>query len=273
MAEGYWVIRTYEAGNVGEKTKYWVPGKKPTRSSRRAKAEMKKQEQNEYATQKQFARLLNANYGPGDYLLGLDYSDEGLDRILTWAWGQGLDLEGADEGERLEIQCIAAEHALRCVLRRVKREMRRAGIQAELKVLAITSDMDGDTGEVVRVHHHLIVPREAKDAFVSKWQEAGWGGVHWESLSTQDDYTPIAEYLMRQVRKVPDAKKYLSTRNMTRPEPRDRAAITAGELRVPRGARLLHRSEFKPGRPQYIRYVLPEGRRHRPAAARPRLNC
>jgi hypothetical protein len=34
MTEGYWVIRTYTAGAVGEKIKYWVPGEKPTRSQR-----------------------------------------------------------------------------------------------------------------------------------------------------------------------------------------------------------------------------------------------
>ena len=28
MTEGYWVIRTYTAGVVGEKIKYWVPGEK-----------------------------------------------------------------------------------------------------------------------------------------------------------------------------------------------------------------------------------------------------
>ena len=41
-------------------------------------------------------------------------------------------------------------------------------------------------------------------------------------------------------------------------------ALTDAELRVPRGAKLLHRNEYKPGRPQYIRYVLPEEKQHRP---------
>lgn len=265
MAEGYWMIRTYEAGDMGEKTKYWVPGKKPKRSSRRAKTEIKKQEANEYSTLKQFARLLNENFIPGDYLLGLDYSSEGMDRIMDWARKQGMDPDGASEEELLDILRAAAEHALRCAIRRVKREMKASGVRVELKVLAITSDMDGDTGEVVRIHHHLIVPRGAKEAFIKKWQEMGWGGVDWEPLSNQHDYMPIAEYFMRQVRKVPDAKKYTCSRNLSRPEPKDRAAITAGELRVPKGAKLLHRSEYRPGRPQYIRYVLPEGKRHRPA--------
>lgn len=159
----------------------------------------------------------------------------------------------------MDITRLAAEHELGLVIRRVKREV---GKEIEVKVVAITSDMDGDTGEIVRIHHHLVVPKECKEAFVKKWE--GWGGVNWEQLSNQHDYTPIAEYFARQVRKVPDAKKYFSTRNLIRPQPKDRAAITSGELRVPQGCELLHRSEFKPGRPQYIRYVLPVGRRRRP---------
>lgn len=267
MAEGYWVIRTYEAGNVGEKTKFWVPGARPSRSERRLRSEAKKQEQNEHSATKRMARIINENYVPGDWLLGLDYSEEGLARIVAWAREKGMDPDHAEETELLDIQRVAAEHALRNCLRRVKRDLPDG---VELRVLAITSDMDGKTGEVVRVHHHLVVPKGCREAFVRKWQELGWGSVDWEPLSNQDDYTPIAEYFADQVRKVPDAKKYITTRNMVHPVPKDRAALTAGELRVPTGARLLHRSEFKPGRPQYIRYVLPEGKRHRLAE---RKNC
>lgn len=266
MAEGYWMIRTYEAGNVGEKTKYWVPGARPSRSERKLRSEAKKQEQNEHSAEKRMARTLNASYGPGDDLMGLDYSEEGLGRIMDWARGQGMDPDHADETELLDIQRAAAEHAIRNFLRRVKRDLPEG---VELRALWITSDMDGETGEVVRVHHHLVVPKGCREAFIRKWQELGWGGVNWEPLSSQDDYTPIAEYFARQVRKVPDAKKYGSTRNMIRPVPKDRAALTAGELRVPAGAKLLHRSEFKPGRPQYIRYVLPEGKKRRAE----RKNC
>lgn len=260
MAKGYWMIRTYEAGDVGEKTKYWVPGEKPTRSKRKMRSEIKKQEQNEHSAVKRMARLINENYQPGDYLLGLDYSEGGLAKLAEWIKAQGVDTDRLDETELLDVQRQAAEHALRLVIRRVSREL---GDTVELRVLAITSDMDGKTGEIVRVHHHLVIPRAAKEAFVKKWE--GWGGVDWEPLANQHDYTPIAEYFADQVRKVPDAKKYYSTRNMIRRQPKDRTAITDGELRVPTGGKLLHRSEFKPGRPQYIRYILPETKRHRPA--------
>lgn len=253
MEEGYWVIRAYAAGAVGEKTKFWLPGPRPERKAgRRERDQIRKQEANESACLKNLARVINANFGPGDILLGLDYTDEGLRRIAARAGDMAGPAEPEDMTEHMR---LAAERELRNCLRRVKRVMEREG--QTLRYVAVTSDMDGDTGEAVRLHHHLIVPAAAKDAFLSKWN---LGGVHWSPLSKQIDYTPVAEYLLRQVRRVPDAKKYMSGRNLVRPRPRDRIAVTAAEMRVPRGGRLLYRSAWRGERSaQYIRYMLPRG--------------
>ena len=260
--EGYWIVRTYEAGNVGEKTKFWVPGARPSsQSARRLRDAVKKQAQNEYSAEKALARLINANFTAGDLLLGLDYSDAGAERLERWARAQGLPMES--EEDRMESLRAAAERELRLVLRRVKRALAAEGIP--LRYIAVTSDMDGDTGEAVRVHHHLLIGREAGEAFREKW--AGMGGVDWTSLSRQPDYTPVAAYLLRQVRRVPDHKKFFSSRNLVRPQPRDRLAPSGAELRVPKGGVLIFRGEFRPGAPQYIRYLLPFERRRAPAGA------
>lgn len=257
MANGYWVVRTYEAGAVGEKTKFWVPGERPSKSSRREKQEIRKQEQNEHSAVKTLARLINANYGEGDLLLGLDYSAAGMDRLVSWLREQGKDPDRAEESERMDLIRGAAEREAKLVLRRVKRELAKQDIS--LSYILVTSDMDGDTGEAVRIHHHLIVPKEAKWVFVEKWKELGH--VDWSPMSKQEDYTAIAEYLIRQVRRIPDARKYVSSRNLIRPLPKDRVVLSDAELRVPKGGKLLHRNEFRPGRPQYIRYVIPEEKR------------
>lgn len=256
MKDGYWVIRTYEAGAVGEKTKFWIQGTRPTSKSRRKeKSNLKKQEQNEYSAQKQMARLINANFRHGDLLLGLDYSPAGMDRLEAYAAEHPFQIQpsGDEEADHMQQIRYAAEREMRLCLRRVKRELQKSG--AALRYIAITSDMDGDTGEAVRVHHHLIVNEEAREAFVQKWAELG--GVSWSTLSAQKDFTPIAEYFIRQVRRVPDEKKYVTSRNLVRPQPKDRVVFSGAEVRVPRGGTLLFRNEFKPGRPQYIRYVLP----------------
>ena len=262
MKEGYWVVRTYEAGAVGEKTKFWVQGRRPTgKSRRREKSDIRKQEQNEYSAQKSLARLINANYTGGDLVLGLDYSPKGMKRLMKRIEKMGIDWKELDEESQRDLIWAAADREMDNCLRRVKYSLKKIGV--ELKAVYITSDMDGETGDAVRVHHHLVVNKQTRDAFVAAWES--FGHVSWSPMwDYQEDRTPIAEYFIKQVRRIPDAKKYRSTRNLVRPEPKDRVVLSDAELRVPKGAKLLHRNEFKPGRPQYIRYVLPPKRSARP---------
>ncbi len=253
--EGYWVIRTYESGEIGEKTKFFISGTRPTgKTKRNEKREIRKQEKNEYACIKAVARLINANFCSGDLLLGLDYSPEGYERILKWGREHGLGVDAEDETVRRDAIYEAAAHEQEQCLRRVKRKMKKQGL--ELKAIYITSDMDGETGELVRAHHHLIVQAEAKEAFKDAWEKYGLGSVDYTPLSEhQKDRTAMAEYLIRQVRRIPDAKKYHSTRNLVRPQPKDRIAVSDSEIRVPKNSALLFRQEYKPGCPQYIRYL------------------
>ncbi len=269
--EGYFVIRTWEAGDIGEKTKFFVPGKKPDGiPSRRQKNAIRKQEQNEYSALKMLARLIHANFTAKDLLLGLDYSDEGLERVLSWGRKNGLPVDSADEMLRNDAIREAAAHELDIALRRVKRELDKSSL--ELKGIYVTSDMDGVTGEIVRVHHHLIVNAGTEEAFLKCWEKFGLGGVSWEHLwENQIDRTRLAEYLLEQVRRVPDAKKYRSTRNLVRPIHKDRIVSTDNELMVPKGGKLIFRqeyenkmglqSDFQNRRPQYIRYITPKALR------------
>ena len=210
--------------------------------------------QNEYSSTRQLARLINANFQPGDLFLGLDYSQEAHLRLEERAAGRCGHRPLLTEGQRMDAIREAAAHELVNCIRRVKRELEQEGI--ELRYVAITSDMDGDTGEAVRVHHHLVINREARDAFVHKWQDKGMGGVDWKPLSRQDDYYSVAEYMLKQVRKQAEENQFSSSRNLVRPKPKDRVVASAAEVRVPKGCRLLHRQEYKPGKAQYIRYRI-----------------
>ena len=244
-ASGYWVIRTYVSGSVGEKIKYWVPGQRPTRSERRLKAEIRKQQSNEASAVKRLARCLNANFTHADQLIGLDYSDEGLKRLEA-----GIP-EGLDEAERFEAMRKAAERELRNCLRRVKRSLPEG---TAFRYVAVTSDMDGKTGETVRLHHHLVVGGRLAEVIREKWKSLG--GCFDVQLRRMEDYTPLAEYLLDQVRRVPDEKKYMCSRNMVRPRPTDRIARNGSLLRAPAGCVLVAMNEYKPGAPQYIRYLI-----------------
>lgn len=255
-ARGHWVVRTYRAGCVGEKIKFWVP-ESAARNQRKARAELRKQEQNESSAVRRLARLINANFTQGDYMIYLTYSDEGLSKLMAMNSGEfvGITEAACDEGEEQNKLRRAAEHQLQLYLRRVKHRAARLNPDAPVPVawVAVTSDMDGKTGECVRVHHHLIVKREALELFAKCWS---LGRVDWKPLRQQEDYTPVAEYLLEQVRRVPDEKKYASSRNLVRVEPRDRIVYSGAELRSPKGTVLLQRTEYKPGKPQYIRYAI-----------------
>lgn len=255
MKDGYWVVRTYEAGQVGEKTKYFVLGDRTRRNRRKEESSIKKQEQNEYSAKKRLARLINANFTHGDILLGLDYSDASYKKLERSARKAAPDYDSLPEDDQLRCIREAAAQEMVNYLRRVKRALEKEGRADELKYIAITSDMDGDTKETVRVHHHLIVPASCEHIIRMKW---GHGGTYCKPLSKQEDYMPIAEYLIAQVRGTLNAKKFVSSRNLIRPQPKDRVAVSDAEIRVPRNCKLIQRAEYKRGAPQYIRYILPE---------------
>ncbi len=255
MKDGYWVVRTYEAGQVGEKTKYFVLGDRTRRNRRKEESSIKKQEQNEYSAKKRLARLINANFTHGDILLGLDYSDASYKKLERSARKAAPDYDSLPEDDQLRCIREAAAQEMVNYLRRVKRALEKEGRADELKYIAITSDMDGDTKETVRVHHHLIVPASCEHIIRMKW---GHGGTYCKPLSKQEDYLPIAEYLIAQVRVTLNAKKFVSSRNLIRPQPKDRIAVSDAEIRVPRNCKLIQRAEYKRGAPQYIRYILPE---------------
>lgn len=255
MKDGYWVVRTYEAGQVGEKTKYFVLGDRTRRNRRKEESSIKKQEQNEYSAKKRLARLINANFTHGDILLGLDYSDASYKKLERSARKAAPDYDSLPEDDQLRCIREAAAQEMVNYLRRVKRALEKEGRADELKYIAITSDMDGDTKETVRVHHHLIVPASCEHIIRMKW---GHGGTYCKPLSKQEDYMPIAEYLIAQVLGTLNAKKFVSSRNLIRPQPKDRVAVSDAEIRVPRNCKLIQRAEYKRGAPQYIRYILPE---------------
>lgn len=247
MKDGYWAMRKYRAGRIGETVKYWIPGRKPTRSERRLKSDLRKLASNGRSAERSVARRIHENFLPGkDMLVGLDYSPESY----TKKFGSSPDREcGPEERDRI---WIAARHQVELCIRRAARRCRQQGVP--FRYIAFTSDMDGETGEAVRVHHHLIVNGEAVEIVRQAW---GLGGVDWEAL-WGNDQSDLAAYLVRQVRQISNMAKYIPSRNLRRPKPKDRIAVNGAEVRVPKGAQLLYRAPYRPGQAQYIRYLLPE---------------
>ncbi len=232
MQKGYWVTRKIISGPIGEMIRFFVPGERPSRSARRLKAELRKQRWNDQNAARRVAQLIHANFRRGvDYLVGFDYDDAHLPEDRA-----------------------AATKQLRNWLERVRRECKKAGV--EFRYICVTSDMDAETGEVVRLHHHAVINAEALEIALRKWTA---GGTYRSKLDGRPDKTELAKYLVGQARRdLPEEKKYIPSRNLVRPVPKDRITGSTAEIRPPRHAVLVHRGEYVPGRPQYIRFILPE---------------
>ena len=253
MGSRQFMIREIQSGRVVEKICFPVaPNVKPRNVRRRGNTLPRKQDANERACTKRLARLLNSNFEAGDLLLSTTYRAEALEKLYA-------DAKDLDALRR------RAEHEAGLFLQRLKRALGKEGV--ELRYIAVTSDMDGDTGEAVRVHHHIVIPSrgvrmENGTLYVGKRRMTeiwGRGDVDYRPLYHQEDYTPLAEYLMRQVRRLPDARKYTPSRNLRKPKLlRERIVYSARELRAPKGAKLVYRAAYQPGEAQYIRYIMPK---------------
>ena len=198
------------------------------------------------------ARIINENFpARRGSALELTYSNDGIRKLLP-----GETYDPQDE-EQWDTVWEAANHQLQLFIRRCARACKQAGI--ELRYLGFTSDMrfDGRAQAQVhtRIHHHLIVNPEAEAICLRQWHLGACGGTR---LRSEADHTDFAQYLMDQVRRIGEKKKYIPSRNLRKPrESAPRIAPSGREVQPPKGASLIYRAPYNPGRPQYIRYVLP----------------
>lgn len=243
--QGTWYTQKWMARNgVEERTKFFVRTDKP--KSTRAKKAAKKAAKRTDTAERQIARYLNENFTEKEDLhIVLEYDSEELAAIEAKA----LVTEGASELDRLY---IAAQQNFVNFVRRVQRELKKT--ETEFRYIAVTADIDGKTGEAVRIHHHLVYNKEAKDAVEKKWR--GFC-LQRELYAIHGDFTPLAEYLVRQTRSVEGTQRYVPSRNLRLPyhtEPKPVSRYGDSEMHVPKGCVELYRSQFVRGASQYLRY-------------------
>lgn len=234
------------SGKVVEESTVWVGANtKPRRARKKGSTTAQKKDENERDAVKRLARIFNCNFGYGDLLLTPKYSQEGIAKLEQWAEEHRM------EGESWEDAMLrSAKHQGTLYLDRLREELKAQGVVC--KCVLVTSDIDGETGEYVRLHHHLVIQRVGFEVAREKWK---LGSVDYQILKDQDDYTPLAAYLCKQVRRQADGKKWTATRNMDKPTVSTRWAAAGEELRPDTRAVLVERNQWEPGKPQYIRFV------------------
>lgn len=249
MAGGRFMVRTYVSGEVTERSMFPVGNAAKVRKPQvKGATPPRKQDQNDRSAVKRLARLINCNFYHGCLWITLTYSAAMFEALVTGLIRAGMPL--TDDAVR-----EAAVRERDNCLRRVKYDLKKSG--AELKYIAVTSDYDGDTGKPVRVHHHILAPKLAFDAFVKHW---GVDSVDIRPLRDQKDYTPVAVYLMKQVRRQPDLRKYSASRNLAKPVITEEIVLESSELKAPRGAVVQERVFDADSATQYLRFVNPPPR-------------
>lgn len=241
--EGMYMITKIISGSVVERRKTYV-GHRPSRRGARIKgaSSEKKQENNRQQAILALARTLNCNYSHGDGYLTLSFADEALAAC-------GGTLEGAKKAGRK-------------FLDRVAYRMKKHG--KVLKWVMVPSELNGETGELVRVHVHVVISGHGlrlEDGVFWLYDEKledvwGNGDVDVQILRRQKDYYPLARYLILQARGAADEKKYSVSRNMVKPKVEHLYTWSPSPLRVPPGASTLPGTRYDPETGvNFVRYI------------------
>lgn len=244
--------RIYKSANgVIEKTRYYVGDRAKARGKRKkGNTSVRKQEQNFNSAVRRLARILNCNYShEGGMLITLDFNDEAICK-LSERIDISKKLTSEEQAERMDRIRQAADKEGHLYWRRLKRKLGK-----EIKVILVTSDMDGDTGELARIHCHIVLQAKSDvswDLLKALWSN---GSVDIKQLRKQPDYSNLAAYLMRQVRHQPDKKKYAASRGMQMPVTEEREIAFMSEIRTPPGAKVFERRYAEDESSQYVRYL------------------
>lgn len=241
--EGMYMIEKIISGDVVERRKTRIYRQSAKRGGRiKGNSSEKKIAGNNEHAKLQLARTLNCNMAAGDVWLTATFDEEGLEAV-------GGNYEGAKKAGRKFID--------RCVYR-----LKKQGIVC--KWILAPSEIDGETGELVRPHVHIVMTGKGfsmQDGVLRLLGEAvekiwGLGSVDVKFLRHQKDFYPLAVYIVNQSRGVPDEKKWTASRNMKKPIIRRQIVTSGGQLRVPAGATELPGTKYDPEKNQnFVRYI------------------
>ena len=231
------VRRVYQTGTFREVADVWTTDRYIPRGPRKKGMARKSQmDANLKAAKRAATRILNGNF-----------CYENRDLLGTWSF----DPEHLP-GEREEAWKLFSRRYLPG-LRKAAREQGK-----ELKFFAVVSDMDGATGETVRVHIHAVL-----SGVTAEQVRDGWtlGTVDIRTIRREKSHGRLADYLLRQCRCAPDEKKWHTSRNLERTLLiRETEIQGSPKYRLPRGAEIIAQGEYAPeeGKLLYLQIRMPE---------------
>lgn len=204
--EGCYVRKQIKSGDMFEISVFQAPIGRQHRGLRTNIRNTEKQSKNRRAAVRKLARIINANFSKRDEAIVLTYDDLAL---LEKGMPEGLSQE-----EAREYRHHAADKQLRLFCDRLRKLCKKAGVN--LRYVAVTSDIDGETGQPVRIHHHVIISGEASAFAERAWRKRGY--VLCQGLQVSTDNFPLAYYMLAQVGHEWNAKSYIASRNLQKPQ-------------------------------------------------------
>ena len=251
MNEYKYNMRTIKAGAVVEKIKFKVRENKPNeRLSDRERAR-RQRTTHDNGIYTHAARIVNNNFINGDYFITLTLSPTEYKKLYRRTAQLRKKPEYAAYEEQ-RLLTVAAALVLDNWIRRVQDKCKKLGII--FKYFAVIADgHESDDEGSGRIHYHVIVSGASVEVCRTKWTA---GNKHAEPLhDKQIDRTPLVEYMIKQVKYYTHAKAYRPSRNLVAPKPKDKIVYTDKPPQPDYGAEVVYRSEWRPGFPQYIRYI------------------
>lgn len=184
------------SGRVVETRRSWMPVRQTgepikKRGTRKAGASSEKKiKANETESARKLARVINSTVEAGDLLATLKYEDAHLPASYE-----------------------EAEEDMSRFLRILRREFRKEHGRAPW-LIWVTANWSPKRNAPARVHHHLIVERDAYALLGKLWQG---GGLNIEMLDGRADHSDLAAYLHANVQNQPAKKTWHTSRNVKRP--------------------------------------------------------
>jgi len=225
---------------IVEKTRFYVGDNTALHPRwRKGKTKADKAEENQRRAARELARIFNCNLDGSGFLVTLTYSDDAHEKLFA----------GMDEDQILRESKRLAGLFVRRLKRRASSEILYAYVASDREI------QEDGKALPVRVHNHVVVVGATMSEIRECWN---YGITDVRSIyDNQEDYTPLAVYLVSQVRSLPDFKKYNVSRNMEKPKVEERVVHgdPGDEMRVQPGAKVLDRMTYRQGSVvQYVRY-------------------
>ena len=267
--------RIYRARNgVVERTRFFVGDTAQPRTGKRNASTPRKQEANKNRAVHVLGRILNHNFSQGDLAIELTFDNRSFRALRSAAYGKLA--KGSKEKKEIKRDAIwdAAKKEGEAFIRR----LRKAGAE-NLRYVMVPSDMDGTTGEEVRVHLHLVISGDGVKVENKKLTLGGltleeiWGkGIVLYEFLRGGSYNKLAAYLLRQTRELANRKKFTCSRTLEQIEPEEyvTSESPSEDFPTPKGYR---REEWQGGDSdrrsmQYARYVPEPGTKPAPGRRR-----